>query len=76
MKTVSIVRRIIAQILNDKRSLALILVVPVFLITLIYFLLGQSDYKAVVAHSELPASIVENIEMQDVTISSLSVDDG
>ena len=54
MKTFNIVRRIIVQLFNDKRSLALILVVPIFLITLIYFLLGDSDYNANIAESGLP----------------------
>ncbi|MFB0919432.1 MAG: ABC transporter permease [Oscillospiraceae bacterium] len=76
MRTLNIVRRITLQIYNDKRSLALILLVPVFILTLIYLLLGESSYKANIAESGLPAQIVEELEAQDMTVSSLSVDDG
>ena len=76
MRTFNIVRRIVLQIFNDKRSLALILLVPVFIITLIYLLLGESSYKAVIAESGLPSPIVEKLEAQALTVSSLSVDDG
>ena len=76
MKTLNIVRRIILQIFNDKRSLALILIVPVFLITLIYLLLGKSDYKANVAETGLPLTVVESIENQGITVSSLDDTEG
>ena len=76
MKTMNIVRRIIVQTFNDKRSLALILVVPVFLITLIYLLLGESDYNPNIAESGLPTQIVENIKKQDVSVSKLDLDEG
>ena len=76
MKIINIVRRIIVQIFNDKRSLALILIVPVFIITLIYLLLGELDYKANIAESGLPSAIVESIENQDVSVSSLTVEEG
>ncbi len=76
MRTLNIVRRIMQQIFNDKRSLALILLVPVFIITLIYLLLGKSSYKAIIAESGLPSPIVEKLEAQDLTVTSLSVDDG
>ena len=76
MKTLNIIRRIIIQIFNDKRSLALILIVPVFLFTLIYLLLGKSDYKANIAETGLPSTIVENIENQGISVSSLGMEDG
>ena len=76
MKTLNIVRRIIIQIFNDKRSLALILIVPVFLFTLIYFLLGDSDYKANIAESGIPPLIIESIKDQGLTVSEYSYDEG
>ncbi len=76
MRTLNIVRRITQQIFNDKRSLALILLVPVFILTLIYLLLGESSYKARIAESGLPSQIVEQLEVQDLSVSSLNVDDG
>ena len=76
MRTLSIVQRIIRQISGDKRSLAMILLVPVFLFTLIYFLLGDSDYQAVIAAADLPAQITDKVEAQGVTVRILSEADG
>lgn len=76
MKTMNIVKRIIRQIFNDKRSLALILLVPILLFTLIYLLLGKSDYKAQIAEYGMPAQMVDKIEAQDVTVTSLTLEEG
>lgn len=76
MKILIIIRRIIIQTVNDKRSLGLILLVPIFLFTLIYFLLGDSDYRATIAENGIPAQIVTKIEAQEVTVRSLSVAEG
>ena len=76
MRTINLVRRIALQIFNDKRSLALILLVPLFVITLIYLLMGDSSYKASIAETGLPSPIVEKLKAQDLTVSDLSVDEG
>lgn len=76
MKTLFIIRRIIVQTMNDKRSLALILVVPIFLFTLIYFLLGDSDYHATIAENGISTQIVASIEAQEVTVKNLSIEEG
>ncbi|SDN53394.1 ABC transporter permease [Acetanaerobacterium elongatum] len=76
MKTFNIIKRIIKQIFNDKRSLALILLVPLFIFTLIYFLLGDSDYTARIAEADMPAPLVDELKEQNVTVTSLTVDEG
>ncbi len=45
----SIAKRIIKQILHDKRSLGLILIVPILLLTLLFLLLGKNSYVPTVA---------------------------
>lgn len=76
MKTLTIARRIIVQTLNDKRSLALILIVPVFLFTLMYFLLGDSDYQAAIAENGIAPALVEKIQEEDVTVYSMDFEKG
>lgn len=76
MKTFDIMKRIVRQTVNDKRSLGLILVVPIFLFTLIFFLLGDSDYKATIAENGMPAPLVEKLEAQDITVKSLGLEEG
>jgi ABC-type multidrug transport system, permease component len=76
MKTIYIINRIIKQMINDKRSLALVLVVPIFLFTLLYFLLGDSDYKASITTNGIPTQLIEQLEAEDVTVKSAELAEG
>jgi ABC-2 type transport system permease protein len=76
MKTLQIVKRIVKQTVNDRRSLALILIVPIFIFTLIFFLLGDSDYKASIVESGMSPLLMEKIEAQDLTVESMSIEEG
>ncbi len=76
MKTLYIIQRIIRQTVNDRRSLALLLIVPVFIFTLIYFLLGESDYKATIAENGMPPVILESLKEQELTVESMGLEEG
>ena len=68
MKGVAI--RVIRQMIGDKRTLALILFAPVFMFTLIFFLLGDSDYVPTIAvdESAMPSAIVSALADEDAHI--------
>jgi ABC-2 type transport system permease protein len=76
MKIYHIMKRIIKQTVNDKRSLGLILIVPIFLFTLIYFLLGDSDYKATIAEYGMQPQIIKNIKAEGVSVESMDLNKG
>ena len=76
MKIYHIMKRIIKQTVNDKRSFGLILFVPIFLFTLIYFLLGDSDYKATIAEYGMQPQIIKNIKAEGVSVESMDLDKG
>ncbi len=76
MKTWVIVKRIIRQTVNDKRSMGLILIMPLFLFTLIYFLLGDSKYSPTIAIHGLPQQLVEELKNQDVTVINYNMEEG
>lgn len=57
MKTLLL--RILKQLKNDPRTLALMLVAPFLIMSLIYLLLGDSDYRPVVATYEMPSSFTK-----------------
>jgi ABC-2 type transport system permease protein len=69
--------RVIKQTLGDKRTLGMIIFVPLLMITLIYFLLGDSTYVPTIAldTSSIPSPILSAIEAQDVTIQNISFTD-
>jgi ABC-2 type transport system permease protein len=76
MKTWVIVKRIIRQTINDKRSMGLILIVPLFLFTLIYFLLGDSTYTPTIAIYGLPKQLVEELKNEDVKVIDYNLEEG
>lgn len=65
--------RIIKQLLNDRRSIALLLLAPILIMTLMYLLLGDSSYQPKIAVNDgFPQSILSALEEQDVSIFILS----
>jgi ABC-2 type transport system permease protein len=68
-----IILRIIKQMGNDKRTLALILVAPVIILCLMYLLLGKNDYKPSISVADnFPKALTAALEKQDVRILSLA----
>jgi len=61
---------------HDKRSLALILFAPLFMLTLMYFLLGKSDYIPSVTLVDVPEIISSKLKEQEVlTLSESAISD-
>lgn len=68
--------RILKQLKNDPRTLALMLVAPFLIMSLIYLLLGDSDYRPVVATYDMPSSFTEPLttsaEVKTLTDTALA----
>jgi ABC-2 type transport system permease protein len=66
--------RVIRQLRGDKRTLGLILFAPILLFTLIYFLLGDSNYVPTIAAQEsaLPSAIVTALKAEDIHFVDLA----
>lgn len=58
----SIWKRILLQIKNDKRSLGLLLFAPLLVLTLLYFILGDSDYTPRIAVYNLEGNYGKELE--------------
>ncbi len=65
MATFAIMVRVIRQITGDKRTVGLILVVPLLMLTLIWLLLGKTGYVPTLAASDLPAELAAALEDGD-----------
>ncbi|KIL43133.1 ABC transporter permease [Jeotgalibacillus campisalis] len=70
-------KRVIRQTINDKRSLMMILVAPLLILTLVYLLLGDSDYVPTVGIEKeaLPDPLITALEEQDVKLKNLTSDE-
>ncbi|HVI42918.1 MAG TPA: ABC transporter permease [Anaerovoracaceae bacterium] len=67
MRIKAMALRIINQLLNDKRTLALILCAPLLLLTLIYFILDTSTTDMKVGIVNAPQQYVDNLYENNIT---------
>jgi len=67
----SLAMRVIRQMRNDKRSLAMILLAPLLVLTLLSFLLGSTSYVPVIAVTgNVPPMLLSALEKEDAHIIS------
>lgn len=73
---IQLAKRVIRQTFNDKRSVMLILVAPLLILTLVYFLLGDSDYVATVGidRGAVPAPVISELEQQELNLVDLTAE--
>ncbi|GGJ91502.1 transport permease protein [Lentibacillus kapialis] len=66
MRIQAIVKRIIRQFLRDKRSIALMMIAPLLVMTLLWLVLDMDDYVPTIAVTNAPQPMQEALEAQDV----------
>lgn len=68
----NLAHRVIRQVRGDKRTVAMILFAPLLILTLLYFLLGNSDYKPTIAVDQtIPDRVVSELNKQNATIITI-----
>lgn len=74
---IHLAKRVIRQTINDKRSVMMILFAPLLILTLVYFLLGDSDYIPSVGidRNTLPEPLLTALEEQNLTIKQVQTQD-
>ena len=72
----SLTKRVIRQISGDKRTMAIILLAPLLILSMLYFLLGDSSYVPTIAvdESKLPPTILSALNEQDANLINISAD--
>lgn len=74
---IHLAKRVIRQTINDKRSVMMILVAPLLILTLVYFLLGDSDFVPTIGIDKngLPDSLVTALEEQELNVLAITKND-
>ncbi|MBB3111195.1 ABC-2 type transport system permease protein [Paenibacillus phyllosphaerae] len=67
-RTLALIRRIRQQMLRDRRTLALLFVAPLFVLTLMYYLFNGNDDPSRLGVSQVPATVVQALEEADLTV--------
>lgn len=70
MRTLTMTKRLVKQIIEDKRTLALLLVAPIFVLYLLSIILNSSIDKPILEVINVPASITAPLE-KEATITSV-----
>lgn len=68
MPVLALVERILRQLKHDKRTLALLFVGPLMILTLLNLILSDSTMTLRVAAVNCPMQYIENMEKQDLTV--------
>lgn len=68
----ALIKRIILQMKNDKRSLALMMVAPLLILTLLWLLLGDSAYDPLIGVDSVPLKITNAFEEAGAKIVELN----
>ncbi len=68
MRILALVKRIFHQMLRDKRALALMMVAPLLILTLLHYLLGGNTIDPRLGVTGADASIVEQLKSKDIIV--------
>ncbi|WP_217586442.1 ABC transporter permease [Lentibacillus saliphilus] len=72
MNVQAIVKRIIKQLVRDKRSMALMLMAPIFVITLLWLVLDMDAYEPTIAVTDIPEHMSIALEDGDAEILEMT----
>lgn len=68
MRVFALAKRIVIQMLRDKRALALMMIAPLFIITILHYLFSTEDVTPRVGVSHTNESFIEYLKEQDVDV--------
>jgi len=69
MRITALVKRIVLQLVRDKRTLALLLVAPLLILTLMHFLFTSNDVPSTIGVVGASSEMIERLESQDFEVS-------
>ena len=71
----ALTKRVIRQIKGDKRTIAMIILAPMLILSLVYLLLGDIDYTPAIAldKSALPPMLVNALDEQGAVLVDIAI---
>lgn len=72
MRAISLAIRILQGLRRDPRTVALMIVVPIVVLTLLSVIFSGSDYKPKIAVVNLPYELIENLEKEGAAVFQMS----
>ena len=72
MRIIALTKRILRQIIRDKRTMGLLIVAPIFVLTMLHFVFGNEEYTPKIGFVDIPAAIVQQMHVDDAKITAYS----
>lgn len=72
MRVKAVMFRILRQLRHDKRTVALMIFAPIFVLTLMYFIFGVSNYHPKIGIINAPLSFVNKLEDKEAEVTRYS----
>jgi ABC-2 type transport system permease protein len=69
MRITALIIRILRQIIRDKRTLALLIVAPMLVLSMLYLVFNGNDYVPSVGMVDIPKQVMDKIDTSDATVS-------
>ncbi len=65
MRVIALTKRILRQIVRDKRTMGLLIVAPIFVLTMLHFVFGNEEYTPEIGFVKVPEIIVQQMDVGD-----------
>lgn len=75
MRIMALVRRILKQIIRDKRTMGLLIMAPILVLTMLHLVFNGESYTPKVGFVDLPTPLVEQLDDDDATIREYETTD-
>lgn len=72
MRIIALTKRILRQIIRDKRTMGLLIVAPIFVLTMLHFVFGNEEYAPKIGFVDVPDLIVQQMDVNDAKITTYS----
>ena len=70
MRIIALTKRILRQIVRDKRTMGLLIVAPIFVLTMLHFVFGNEEYTPKIGFVAIPAVIVQQMDVDDANVTT------
>ena len=75
MRVRAVMLRILRQLKHDKRTVGLMIFAPIFVLTLMYFIFGVSNYHPRIGVANVPLSFINKLEDKEAVVIRLTEGD-
>jgi ABC-2 type transport system permease protein len=69
MRINALVIRILRQIIRDKRTMGLLIIAPILVLTMLHLVFNGDEYQPNVGLVDIPDSIINNMELDEATVT-------